>query len=95
MPGNADAILHFIESLGRKPQHLVRIVITHSHIDHMGSAAELKARTGAAVLAHRNEATLTADAMNVFGPMERAREAHLHGCWHALACSNPAQLMFW
>jgi len=54
--GSAPAILGAIESLGRHPQDVREIVITHSHDDHRGGAAELAARTGAAVIAHRADA---------------------------------------
>ena len=51
-PWNAATILSIIEQLGRP---LRRIVITHAHPDHAGSAAELARRTGALVYAHEND----------------------------------------
>jgi glyoxylase-like metal-dependent hydrolase (beta-lactamase superfamily II) len=54
--GSADTILHAVQALGREPSDVKEIVLTHYHADHRGSAAELVARTGAAVLAHRVEA---------------------------------------
>src|SRR5262249_36534485 len=45
-PWNAAAILAAVQLLG---QPLSRIVITHAHPDHAGSAAELAERTGAVV----------------------------------------------
>jgi len=61
MPGNAAAVLGFIRSLGREPGELDHIIITHGHIDHAGSAAELRRLTGAKVVAHRDEVTHTPD----------------------------------
>lgn len=55
MPGNAARILGFIERLGRDPGELEHIVLTHWHIDHAGSAAELQRLTGAMTVAHRDE----------------------------------------
>jgi glyoxylase-like metal-dependent hydrolase (beta-lactamase superfamily II) len=54
--GSASAILHAVQVLGREPADVKEIVLTHYHADHRGSAAELVARTGAAVLAHPIEA---------------------------------------
>jgi glyoxylase-like metal-dependent hydrolase (beta-lactamase superfamily II) len=52
MPGNARRILRFIEGLGRQPRDLRDIVLTYCDIDHVGSVAELKRRTGARVAIH-------------------------------------------
>jgi glyoxylase-like metal-dependent hydrolase (beta-lactamase superfamily II) len=52
MPGNARRILRFIEGLGRQPRDLRDIVLTYCDIDHVGSGAELKRRTGARVAIH-------------------------------------------
>ncbi|MEU3467261.1 MBL fold metallo-hydrolase [Streptomyces sp. NPDC006687] len=54
--GAADAIEAAIRSLGLAPERLERIVLTHCHRDHVGSAGELAARWGAQVLAHRLDA---------------------------------------
>lgn len=51
-PGKADLILEGIAELGRKPEELRHILVTHLHVDHTGSLAELKRRTGATVHMH-------------------------------------------
>ncbi len=56
MPGNAKRILALIEQLGRQPADLRFVVLTHWHIDHMGSAAELRNLTGAQVAIHELDA---------------------------------------
>ena len=56
MPGSVDTILGYLEELGFSADDLSRIVITHHHLDHMGSLAELKRRTAAQVLAHPGDA---------------------------------------
>ena len=61
MPGNAPRILDFIGNLGREPAELSHVIITHGHIDHAGSAAELRRLTGAQVVAHRDEVTVAPD----------------------------------
>jgi glyoxylase-like metal-dependent hydrolase (beta-lactamase superfamily II) len=55
MPGGADAIETQIQAAGFPPSAPRLILLTHSHIDHIGSAAELTRRTGAKLLAHRRE----------------------------------------
>jgi glyoxylase-like metal-dependent hydrolase (beta-lactamase superfamily II) len=52
MPGNAGRILSFIESIGGSPTKLTRLLLTHCHWDHIGSAAELKRKTPVKILAH-------------------------------------------
>jgi glyoxylase-like metal-dependent hydrolase (beta-lactamase superfamily II) len=56
MPGSEETILAYIEGLGFRRTDLTRIVITHSHLDHVGGLAALKQRTSARVLAHADEA---------------------------------------
>jgi glyoxylase-like metal-dependent hydrolase (beta-lactamase superfamily II) len=51
-PWNAPAILEAAESLGLP---IRRIVITHAHPDHAGSAAKIARTTGATVFAHATE----------------------------------------
>jgi glyoxylase-like metal-dependent hydrolase (beta-lactamase superfamily II) len=52
----ADLILDAVAAIGRKPADLRQIVLTHSHADHTGSLAELVARAGAEVIAHKLDA---------------------------------------
>jgi glyoxylase-like metal-dependent hydrolase (beta-lactamase superfamily II) len=49
--GSAGRIARAIERLGRSPEDLERVVITHGHPDHAGSAGELAAR-GVAIHIH-------------------------------------------
>jgi glyoxylase-like metal-dependent hydrolase (beta-lactamase superfamily II) len=60
MRGNTGHILTAVEALGRKPEDLRVIVLTHWHMDHMGSAAELRRRTGAKVAIHEVDAPILA-----------------------------------
>jgi glyoxylase-like metal-dependent hydrolase (beta-lactamase superfamily II) len=52
MPGNSDAILSYLGSLGLAAASLARTIITHHHLDHVGSLAAIKQRTSCLVLAH-------------------------------------------
>ena len=54
--GSAAAILGGIAAIGRRPEDVQEIVLTHFHDDHRGGAAELVERTAAEVLAHRADA---------------------------------------
>ncbi|MFB7180817.1 MBL fold metallo-hydrolase [Streptomyces sp. NPDC056257] len=51
-PGSARAIHDHIARHGVDPADLALIVITHGHIDHFGSAAELHRLTGAPLAGH-------------------------------------------
>ena len=54
--GSAGAIVQAIQAIGRQPEQVTEIVLTHYHDDHRGGAAELVRQTGATVVAHRLEA---------------------------------------
>ena len=56
MAGDVDRILAQIRQLDLDPSNVRSIVITHAHTDHIGGAAGLARRFGAAVIAHRLEA---------------------------------------
>lgn len=56
LPGVAAQILKGIKEIGRSPGELNHILITHAHMDHMGSAAALKKASGARVVASAKEA---------------------------------------
>lgn len=60
LPNNAGAILAYVKRMGRKPTDVKRIIITHGHIDHIGSLDALKKATGAQVAAHRDDADFIA-----------------------------------
>ena len=55
--GNGEAIIAYIKDIGRKPEDLAWIVVTHFHYDHSGSADELSKLTGAKIVAHLDETT--------------------------------------
>jgi glyoxylase-like metal-dependent hydrolase (beta-lactamase superfamily II) len=56
--GSAPKILAAVRGLGRQPQDIRRILITHLHADHTGSLAELKRQTRAQVYMHPADAEL-------------------------------------
>lgn len=54
--GSAPAILEAIAAIGRRPEDVREILLTHFHHDHCGGAPELVAHTRAAVMAHHADA---------------------------------------
>ena len=51
--GSARRIVNFIRRLGRSPEEISLIIITHNHLDHAGGLAELKRYTPAKVVLHK------------------------------------------
>jgi glyoxylase-like metal-dependent hydrolase (beta-lactamase superfamily II) len=54
--GNAQKIVNYIRGLGRQPNEVSTIILTHYHMDHAGSAKDLKTATGAKVAASADDA---------------------------------------
>lgn len=54
-PGQVEAVLAMLAQLGLTPGDLRRIILTHHDLDHIGSLAELVARSGAEVLTSEAE----------------------------------------
>jgi len=52
LPRNYKKMIKYIEALGRKPTDVSMIVLTHFHIDHVGSAKKMKELTNAKVAVH-------------------------------------------
>ncbi len=59
VPGSANEIIAALQSIGRQPNDLRHIIVTHSHPDHAGSLAELKQMTPAVAYMHPLEAAIT------------------------------------
>ena len=53
--GSAADIFDYIKKNGRDIAEVETVILSHSHPDHIGSAAEIKEITGCRVVAHENE----------------------------------------
>lgn len=51
-PNKTEAIFRAVQESGHNPADIRHLVLTHGHIDHAGSAAEVRRRTGARAYAH-------------------------------------------
>ena len=60
--GNAHKIAEYIEEIGRQPNEVSTIILTHYHMDHAGSAKDLKEITGAKVAASVEDAKIISGA---------------------------------
>ncbi|KAA3640640.1 MAG: MBL fold metallo-hydrolase [Bacteroidetes bacterium] len=56
--GSTDRIFKSISKAGKNPEDIKRIILTHLHPDHAGSAAEIKRRLNIPLLAHELDADL-------------------------------------
>ena len=52
LPGKKDPILSAVSRVGRQPADLMHVLITHHHIDHIGSLGDLMEATGAKSYVH-------------------------------------------
>lgn len=57
-PGSIDRIARALGPVNKKVEDIEQIVITHAHHDHIGSAAELRERSGAKVMIHHADAAV-------------------------------------
>ena len=55
LPGSEGKVEKALRRAGRDLSDLKLIVVTHAHVDHAGSAARLRRRSGAPIVAHRGD----------------------------------------
>ncbi len=52
--GSEKLIFEYIKTIGREPDEISRLLITHAHPDHIGSAKVVQDQTGCKIGAHKN-----------------------------------------
>ena len=57
-PNSTEKLFAAVHETGHDPAHIRHLLLTHCHIDHAGSAAEVRRRTGARTYAHVTDAPL-------------------------------------
>ena len=77
-PGSGPAVAAALESVGLRRQDLRRIVLTHFHDDHAGSAAEIASWAGARVVVGRADAPFVRGDVPGPPPAFTAAEQALH-----------------
>lgn len=70
MQGSADKIFSAIRKGGKDPQNIKRIILTHAHPDHSGSAAEISKKLNIPVWIHTIDADLVEKGIGVREPVQ-------------------------
>jgi hydroxyacylglutathione hydrolase len=60
MRGSSRKIADYLQRLGKNPSDIKYVILTHSDIDHVGGAAEMKKITGAKLVIHAGDADVIA-----------------------------------
>ena len=81
-PGNGKKILDYIRDIGRQTEDIKRILITHFHFDHSGSALEIHNLTGASIIAHKDEVIKNNDGTLL---LRKGEESEPPPLWYKLA----------
>lgn len=76
---SADKIFEAVREAGHDPANIRHLLLTHLHIDHAGSAAEVRRRTGARTYAHPLDAPLIEEGVGM-----RPGTTRSPGCVEAL-----------
>jgi len=71
-PNKEAAVFGALRELGRSPDQLKHLILTHGHPDHIGSAAAIVRETGARTYLHPLDIPL-AETGGPFRPMTRRR----------------------
>ena len=56
--GSAPAVIEFVRKLGRKPEEIGLVIVTHNHLDHTGGLEDLRKVADIKVAAHRADVNI-------------------------------------
>jgi len=59
VPSSWDSLLDALRTLGRRPDDVEAVVLTHGHFDHLGFAERARSELGVPVWVHENDVPLT------------------------------------
>lgn len=90
--GSTPRIVAFLQKLGYSPTDIDLIVITHHHLDHTGSLADLKALTGAKVAAHKDDAPMIRGEAITPPPRQAGLVSQLGGRFLSLGRAKAAEV---
>lgn len=68
LPKSEKRILKAVSSLGRQPGDVKLVLLTHRHLDHIGSAAAVKHETSAMLVSHAFEKPYVAGTLVIITP---------------------------
>jgi glyoxylase-like metal-dependent hydrolase (beta-lactamase superfamily II) len=68
LPGSEKRIFNAVRRIGRQPEEIKLVLLTHRHPDHIGSAAALKRETSATLASHPFEKPYVAGTLVVSMP---------------------------
>lgn len=71
-PGSLPTIFKALQQAGEDPHTIRRVILTHAHPDHAGSAAAIRQTLGVPVLAHQEEAPLLEAGISGRSPIYRS-----------------------
>lgn len=89
LPGSAPRIAAAVETLGFRREDVRRVLLTHGHVDHVGSAAEVAGWGDVVVAAHRDEAPVVRGEADSPPPVLSGWERHLYDQIHATMPTDP------
>lgn len=84
-PGVVDKVIAGAQQAGVGPGEVRLILVTHGHLDHYGSAADVKGWCGAPVAASRGEPEFTHDRRNALPPAQTVRGSLVRALYLLLA----------
>jgi glyoxylase-like metal-dependent hydrolase (beta-lactamase superfamily II) len=64
--GSESLIFDYIQEIGRTPQEISTLILSHSHPDHIGAAKTIKEITGCVIAAHHGEKAWIEDTAKQF-----------------------------